>query len=149
MNKQLLLITIALLNIYAGAQAAAYDYPKKPSARLIASREAIAKKSVKELEDEYAIARARFESSATYEECSMLHARNCAISEMFLKRDYPNEAKKADLVAEVQRNLERMSNPLSPKESFEVRSKMARINERLFALGIRKAQIATESEEVI
>jgi hypothetical protein len=133
MNRPLLLITIALLNIYAGAQAAAYD-PKKPCARLIAAREAIAHKSIEELNAEYAIASSRFESSATREECSMLHARNCVISEMFLKGDYANEAEKANLAAEMQQNLNRMGNPLSPKESFELRSKMARINERLYEL---------------
>lgn len=134
MNKQLLLITIVLLNIYAGAQAAAYD-PQKPSARLIASRRAIAQKSVEELADEYAIALARFESSATHEECSMLHARNCVISEMLLKRDYADETEKANLAAEIKLNVERMSNPLSPKESFELRSKMVRIHERLSEIG--------------
>lgn len=133
MNKQLFLITATILGIYSGAQAAAPD-PNKPCARLIAAREAIAHKSVEELHAEYAIARARFEGGTNREECAALHARNCAISEMFLKRNYANEAAKANLAAEMQQNLTRMGNPLSPKEDFELRSKMARINERLYEL---------------
>jgi hypothetical protein len=86
------------------------------------------------LNAEYAIASSRFESSATREECSMLHARNCVISEMFLNRDYADEAEKANLAAEMQQNLNRMGNPLSPKKSLELHSQMVRINERLYKL---------------
>lgn len=112
MNKQLLLITVALLNIYAGAQAAAHDHKERSQAELAALRAEMAQKSVEELKEE-----------------------------------------RIRLITEIQRQNLEWNYSVTPQDDFElmVQEKVGQIqiNERLFALTVRKAEIATESEEVI